>query len=61
MLIWLIISDSPSSTSALTYKIQVRNSSDLNATQYVNVPSVNSTAGYIARTASTITAIEIGA
>ena len=53
--------DSPSSTSELTYKIQVRNSSDSGATQYVNVPSANSTAGYIARTASTITAIEIGA
>jgi hypothetical protein len=53
--------DSPSSTSELTYKIQVRNSDSDSAIQYVNVPSSNATAAYVARTASTITAIEIGA
>ena len=53
--------DSPSSTSELTYKIQVRNSDSDSAIQYVNVPASNATAAYVSRTASTITAIEIGA
>ena len=51
--------DSPSSTSAITYSVHVtrRYSSD---TIYYNRPENDTDAGYIMRTRSTITAIEVG-
>ena len=50
--------DSPSTTSSITYKIQVRN---LSGTVTVNKPLNDSDASYTARTASSITVMEVAA
>ena len=49
--------DSPSSTSALTYKVQVRVNS--NGTLYINRPGVDANADYASRGISTLTIMEI--
>ena len=49
--------DSPSSTSALTYKVQGR--VDANGTLYINRPGVDANADYGSRGISTLTVMEI--
>ena len=51
--------DSPSSTSALTYKVQGR--VDANGTLYINRPGEDSNADYGSRGISTITVMEVSA
>ena len=53
--------DSPSTTSATTYKIQAQSYSGDSREMYINRPSNNSDAGYIGRYVSTITAMEVSA
>ena len=55
----IVFLDSPSSTSALTYKLQVKVQSG--ATGYVNRSMNDSNADYGARTSSSITLEEVGA
>ena len=50
--------DSPSTTSALTYKVQGR--LDANGTLYINRPGVDANADYGSRGISTLTVMEIG-
>ena len=49
--------DSPSSTSSLTYKVQVRVNS--NGTLYINRPGVDANADYGSRGLSTLTVMEV--
>ena len=49
--------DSPSSTSALTYKVQAR--VDANGTMYINRPGNDANADYGSRGISTLTVMEI--
>jgi len=51
--------DSPATASAVTYKIQVGNTYDVNGVTYVNRPSNNDNYSYIPRGISTITLMEI--
>jgi hypothetical protein len=53
--------DSPSTTSATTYKIQVASYSGDTRELKINRPSSNSNSGYIGRYISTITAMEVSA
>jgi hypothetical protein len=53
--------DSPSSTSAITYSVYLRNHHTGSVTYYYNRPENNSDAGFIPRTRSFISAMEIGA
>ena len=51
--------DSPSTTSATTYKIQVGNTHEASSISYVNRPPSNDNAAYIHRGISTITLMEV--
>ena len=51
--------DSPATTSSVTYTLQMRNTSGAN--QYINRTNTDTDADYLARTASTITVMEISA
>jgi len=53
--------DSPSTTSATTYKIQAQSYSGDSREMYINRPSNNANGGYIGRYVSTITAMEVSA
>jgi hypothetical protein len=53
--------DSPSTTSATTYKVQAQSYSGDSRELKINRPSNNSNSGYIGRYVSTITAMEIEA
>jgi len=52
--------DSPSSTSAITYSVYLRNHHSASITYYYNRPENDTDAGYIPRARSVITAMEIG-
>ena len=51
--------DSPSTTSATTYKIQAGNTHEASSVTYVNRPPSNDNAAYIHRGISTITLMEV--
>jgi hypothetical protein len=57
----LMTLDSPATTSATTYKVQAVSQSDVTATIYVNRTDADSNFNYVARTASSITVMEISA
>jgi hypothetical protein len=57
----VVFLDSPATTSATTYKVEVRNASNGTETIYVNRSALDTDAAYNSRTASSITAIEVAA